>query len=83
MNQLSNLVVQSILTNQNLLISAVSAVASTLCQQNLGTNDDIETSKNDINDTNTINNDLLNQQEDLLLPSISIAVNVLGIVPQA
>ena len=77
----------SVINNQasNLPISAASA-ADLLQSQELqspSTHDAMDTSPNDNNDMNTINDALSIQQQNLLLPSNSNAGNVLGLVPQA
>ena len=67
--------------DQNLSISAASAAALLQSQeiQSSGTHDDMDTSQNDINDSNTINNDLSNQQPNLLvlpiLPNQNLALS--------
>jgi hypothetical protein len=81
-NEQPNLLVLSILPNQNLSLSA--APAAVLLQpqdiQSSVTNDAMCTSQNNIYDA--CNYDLFNQRQNLLLLSNSDTVNVLGMAPQ-
>jgi hypothetical protein len=79
-NQQPNLLVPPILPNQNLSLSAASAAALPLPQDNQSsvTNDAMCTSQNNIYDANY---DLFNQRQNLLLLSNSNTVDVLGMAP--
>jgi hypothetical protein len=73
-NESLNEVESSIINNQATILSISAAPAADLPQsqeiQFPDTHDDMDTSQNDINDSNTINNDLSNQQPNLLVPPI-------------
>jgi len=57
----------SIINNLPISAAPVADLLQPLEIQSSVTNDDMDTSQNDINDSNTINNDLSNQQPNLLV----------------